>query len=179
MAAAVQTLGADSRVRIEENVRLRLLAQRLGATPKELEAVRRSSIHGAARGSGDGERSVGVGGGTARVVTATAPILAAAWMPPAATLREDAASLFPDDAGGGGNDGGAAAADGGVGNDRGSGAGGSPLGAAWRAGALSTSADASAASPVEALQSQIALQEKLRKVRATFAGIRRQVGHVD
>lgn len=43
MAAAVQTLGADSRGRIEETIKLRLLAQRLGATPKELASARRST----------------------------------------------------------------------------------------------------------------------------------------
>ena len=36
---------------------------------------------------------------------------------------------------------------------------------------------AGGASPVEALQSQVALQEKLRKVRSTFADIRRHVGY--
>ena len=48
MAAAVQTLGADSRSRIEENVKLRLLAQRLGASEAELENTRRVAPSGLA-----------------------------------------------------------------------------------------------------------------------------------
>ena len=35
------------------------------------------------------------------------------------------------------------------------------------------------ATPAEALQSQTALQEKLKRVRNTFADIRRQVGYTD
>lgn len=41
-ATAVQTLGADSRARIEETINLRILSQRLGASPKELAATRPS-----------------------------------------------------------------------------------------------------------------------------------------
>ena len=52
MAAAVQTLGADSRVRIEENVKLRVLAERRRV---ELENVRRSSTRGAQGGGDDDE----------------------------------------------------------------------------------------------------------------------------
>ena len=73
MAAAVQTLGADSRVRIEENVKLRLLAQRLGATSRELEMVRRSSM--------DEQASAGRGAGSLVSEAAERMALGTAWVP--------------------------------------------------------------------------------------------------
>ena len=42
LGAQLLALDADGRARLEENALLRSLARRLGATPKELECVRRS-----------------------------------------------------------------------------------------------------------------------------------------
>lgn len=193
MAAAVQTLGADSRVRIEENVKLRLLAQRLGATPKELENVRRSranarrdendddddddeeedSRHLFSRGNSDGahagRRAGGDRGGD----------LPAAWVrraqgalgfdehddndefgSVASTMRSHHRPPSHDQAP----------------NRRSR----EPPGSLFSgSGVVATSPGSiqSSGGPAEALQSQMALQEKLRKVRSTFADIRRQVGY--
>ena len=140
MAAAVQTLGADSRLRIEENVKLRLLAQRLGATHKEIDAVRRSVVlDGPATASAASpDASPPAPRSPARRVDAAAP----------SSVASSPASTW-----------------------------GAPLAAADQGVPLpSRSAAAVAASPMEALQSQMALQEKLRKVRSQFADIRTQVG---
>lgn len=199
MAAAVQTLGADSRARIEENVRLRLLAQRLGATSKELERVRRASEHsstarsasaGAGRpmdsqhvgsrqvdegGSGtESSGGLGEGGDAAAGSRRTAEriALATAWMPeravPPTTASHSAASAV---------DCFAAACMPSTSREA------SPHASRRRPQAaplLPSSLESTSLSPAsspEALQSQMALREKLRKVRQTFCDIRQDLGY--
>ena len=199
MAAAVQTLGADSRVRIEENVRLRLLAQRLGATKKELERGRRTP----AEPTAEGLAGSAFGAGGARERAAERLALATAWVP---LHAEDQ----PSAAGGGGSvDAAAAAAHEAVDAMTAAheaaaahevAAASPPIGRRARPHAgcygassslssvASTRAPPTAATavstarystPADALQSQTALQEKLKRVRNTFADIRRQVGYAD
>ena len=155
MAAAVQTLGADSRVRIEENVKLRLLAQRLGATSRELEMVRRSSM--------DEQASAGRGAGSLVSEAAERMALGTAWVP----VLEGAPAYSPT----GAPSSGAPWPEAGHAEASGS----ARRRAAWKppGAAMHT------ASRAEALQSQNALQEKLKKVRNTFNDIRRQVGYDD
>jgi hypothetical protein len=166
MAAAVQTLGADSRMRIEENVRLRLLAQRLGATPRELESARRAGEHGARAAD--------------RIALATA------WVP------APSAEAVERDAGGSSEDV--------VRSMRGLSPGGlrAAEDAAEAFAATTRLAPASpvasrrvphaappppasfagaSTSPIEALQSQMALREKLKRVRQTFSDIRQDLGY--
>ena len=169
LAAAVQALGADSRLRIEENVKLRLLAQRLGATHKELEGVRRSSRY--AREDAEDASDL--------TQAAAARVAAGSSKPPSslstAWIRR--------------TDGDGAAGDGSDDPDGDYGGGSSPAGrrpptyqgasSSLRGGSgiASSLVSLSPGGPVEALQSQMALQEKLRKVRSTFADLRRQVGY--
>ena len=139
MAAAVQTLGADSRMRIEENVKLRLLAQRLGATEKELRNSRRTAV--------PQERAAAERAHTASAASRS-PSLATAWVPPTGdeVMR----------------------------------AGGSPYTGSRSRSSPGNASATNGHSPVAPmLESQSALQEKLRKVRATFADIRKQVGYDD
>ena len=214
MAAAVQTLGADSRVRIEENVKLRVLAERLGATRKELENVRRSSTRGAQGGDDDDdeEEDGGIGddkggeyprrgvGGSGRGgsggggVAATGGSrggedLASAW------VRRAEGALGLDEFDDGDEFGSVASTMRGsttrslpqayaqpytqpytqpYAQPRLASSGGTSPGAHRSS---SPRAPPPSAGSVEALQSQSALQEKLRKVRSTFADIRRQVGY--
>ena len=160
MAAAVQTLGTDSRVRIEENVKLRLLAQRLGATPKELELVRRSSSNAA---RDDGESSDEERSGVRAFDRGES--LESAW-----TRR--AAATFGLDHSRDNDEFGSVAS---TMRPHGYGVHSACRGGECRSS--SASSTGSPGAPTEALQSQVALQEKLRKVRSTFADIRRQVGY--
>jgi len=95
MAAAVQTLGADSRGRIEETIKLRLLAQRLGATPKELASARRSTAVDAGLAS-----SAASAFERASATSAFERAASAAERPSAAYERTATAPMFASAAGG-------------------------------------------------------------------------------
>ena len=180
MAAAVQTLGSDSRMRIEENVKLRLLAQKLGASKKELDATRRAPADGAAEhdfgGSGLGHRdhvAERIALATAWVPVTDEPahhpgaFTTAGWAEEEATMAHAAAASSPP-------------ATRYLRPSTGHMAVSSV--ASTRAPHTAASAASTAqpyATPAEALQSQTALQEKLKRVRNTFADIRRQVGYTD
>ena len=100
MAAAVQTLGADSRGRIEETIKLRLLAQRLGATPKELASARRSTAVDAGLASSRLASSAASAFERASATSAFERAASAAERPSAAYERTATAPMFASAAGG-------------------------------------------------------------------------------
>ena len=191
MAAAVQTLGADSRVRIEETVKLRLLAQRLGATPRELESVCRTISGSATAGSGvpGGEHSRVETGAHSRACVphepdagqwdaplarlapftgaqlelSAASRLATAWLPPPLGTTSEGVVTARRMPAASGHTGG----DGGGGGASFNGAAHRPLASrdADEIGLWDPSGSGSHAPEVrEALQEKLSLQEKLRKV---------------
>ena len=164
MAAAVQTLGADSRLRIEETVKLRLLARHHGASAMEIERARQSDVDAAdppfcsgRRGNLAEEASRRAAERIALVPTleASPPVSEQLISPPAAVRRRPQATACS-----------------------------SLSSAALTVAAIPgydprmevSGGDVSTAFD-PALQSHSALQEKLKKVREKFTDIKLQVGY--
>eukprot|EP00900_Chrysochromulina_parva_P003406 jgi/Chrpa1/13066/Chrysochromulina_OHIO_Genome00004441-RA len=224
MAAAVQTLGADSRGRIEETIKLRLLAQRLGATPKELASARRSTavdagiassaasaferasatsaferaasaaerpsaayertatapmFASAAGGLADGrtpqyserrdERQYSERLGAVTGAVTSAASLSTAWLPGLDGVAARSMQGLDEDVYGSGRSSATMA----TGGRR---AGGSAREHASRGGDDGSADGDGVGWHSQGLNSQLSLQEKLKKVRSQFADIRKQVG---